>query len=93
MLQMKTKTGRAARLSHIALHNGSSHALLFSAKSALEAFMTLNASSNFLFLSKNSGPGIAVLPMWTFLEPTSHQCERLIVGGGSMQIYENPLQN
>ena len=92
MLQMKTKTGRAARLSFICC-NGSSHALLFSAKSALEAFMTLNASSNFLFLSKNSGPGIAVLPMWTFLEPTSHQCERLIVGGGSMQIYENPLQN
>ena len=93
MLQMKTKIGRAARFWHTAVHNGPSHALLFSSKSAMEASMTLNASCNFLFLSKKSGPAIAVLPMWTFLEPTSHQCERLIVGGGSMQIYENPLQN
>jgi hypothetical protein len=57
MLQMKTKTGRAASCSAI-FRNGSAHILFILAKSALETFMSLNAASNFLFLSKNSGPGI-----------------------------------
>ena len=52
MLQMKTKAGRASRFSLICW-SGSSNALLLSAKSSLEAFMTFNASSNFLFLSKS----------------------------------------
>ena len=61
MLQMKTKTGRAASCSAI-FRNGSAHILFILAKFALETFMSLNAASNFLFLSKNSGPGIGWPP-------------------------------